>query len=48
MDTKKHPMVAISTGESEYKAGCLAACQAIWLGSGLKELKTEVCKRIAH
>lgn len=45
--TKKQFMVAFSTCESEYIAGCLAACQAILLDSVLKELKIEVCKPIA-
>lgn len=45
--TKKQLMVAFLTCESEYIAGCLAACQAILLDSVLKELKIEVCRPIA-
>lgn len=47
MGAKKHPVVTISTGEYEYKVGCLAACQTIWLDYVLRELKIEVCKLTA-
>ena len=40
-------MVALSTCESEYIAGCLVACQAVWLEAILKEMKIEVDRPIA-
>jgi len=39
---KKQPVVALSTREYEYIAGCLAACQEVWLESTLKEMEIEV------
>ncbi|XP_039685131.1 uncharacterized mitochondrial protein AtMg00810-like [Medicago truncatula] len=39
---KKQPVVALSTCESEYIAGCMAACQAIWLENILKEMEIEL------
>jgi len=44
---KKQPMVALSTCESKYVAGCLAACQAVWLEPILKEMEIEVSRPIA-
>jgi hypothetical protein len=43
---KKQPMVALSTCESEYIACCLAAWQAVWLESILKEMEIEVSRPI--
>lgn len=43
---KKQPVVALSTCESEYIAGCMAACQAIWLENILKEMEIEVSRPI--
>jgi len=44
---KKQLVVALSTCESEYVAGCLAACQAVWLEATLKEMEIEVDRPIA-
>jgi hypothetical protein len=44
---KKQPIVALSTCNFEYIAGCLAAYQAVWLESVLNEMEIEVCKPIA-
>jgi len=43
---KKQPVVALSTCESEYIAGCMAACQAVWLENILKEMEIEVSRPI--
>lgn len=43
--TKKQPVV--STCESDFIVSYLAACHAIWLDYGLKEMNIEVCKPIA-
>ena len=37
--SKKQSVVALSSCESEYIAGAVTACQAIWLVSLMKELK---------
>ncbi|XP_047168303.1 secreted RxLR effector protein 161-like [Vigna umbellata] len=37
--SKKQFVVALSSCEAEYIAGCYAACQGIWLSELLKELK---------
>lgn len=42
--SKKQPVVALPTCESEYILGSLVAFQAIWIVSILKELKIEVRK----
>ena len=44
---KKQPVVALSTCESEYIVGCMAACQAVWLENILKEMEIEVSRPIA-
>jgi len=44
---KKQPVVALSTCESEYIAGCMAACQEVWLENILKEMEIEVIIPIA-
>ena len=44
---KTQPVVALSTCESDYIAGCMAACQAVWLEDILKEMEIEVSRPIA-
>ncbi|XP_057443809.1 uncharacterized mitochondrial protein AtMg00810-like [Lotus japonicus] len=48
--SKKQPVVALSSCEAEYIAGCYAACQAAWLSALLTELGVQlegsVCLRI--
>jgi len=44
---KKQPVVALSTCESKYIAGCMVACQAVWLENILKEMEIEVSRPIA-
>ena len=44
---KKQPVVALSTCESKYIAGCMAACLAVWLENILKEMEIEVSRPIA-
>jgi len=44
---KKQPVVALSTYESEYIAGCMVACQTVWLENILKEMEIEVSGPIA-
>ena len=39
--------MALSTCESEYIAGCMVACQAVWLENMLKEMEIEVSRPIA-
>jgi len=39
---KKQPVVTLSTCESEYIAGCMAASQVVWLETILKEMEIEV------
>jgi len=43
---KKQPVLALSTCEFEYIAGCMAACQAVWLKNILKEMDIEVSRPI--
>ena len=40
--SKLQPVVALSSCESEYIAGCYAACQAKWLRSVWEEIKLQV------
>lgn len=39
---KKQPVVELLTCEYKYVAGCLAACQTVWLEAILKEMEIEV------
>jgi hypothetical protein len=40
--SRKQPVVALSSCESEYIVGSYAACQALWIESVLKEMKVDV------
>jgi len=40
--SKKQSVVALSSCEAEYISGSLAACQGVWLGELLKELKISI------
>ena len=44
---KKQPVVALSTCESEYIVGCMAACREVWLENILKKVEKEVRRPIA-
>eukprot|EP00253_Pinus_taeda_P029438 PITA_29438 len=41
---KKHPIVALSTAETEYVAATVAACQAVWIRRMLRSLGQEQAK----
>eukprot|EP00253_Pinus_taeda_P031332 PITA_31332 len=42
--SKKHPIVALSTGEVEYVAATTTACQAVWMKRMLRSLGQEQAK----
>lgn len=44
--SKKQPVVALSSCEAEYIAGCYAACQAVWIDSLLNELGVNIQRPI--
>ena len=41
-NSKKHPIVALSSTEAEYRRADVVTCEAIWLKWLLKELQVEV------
>eukprot|EP00249_Psilotum_nudum_P000686 c12777_g1_i1 orf=71-364(-) len=36
--SKKYPIMALSSTEAEYKAACLASCEALWLRRILEDM----------
>ena len=45
-NSKKQPIVALSSTEAEYRGAALAACEILWLMKLLADLGIEVCHPI--